>query len=146
MSAGEIAVSDDPRAQKIYTGFRMSDSPSLCRPVMMGGMGLIASRRVWTRPGAPACAAPASALRADRGRAGCSDAMNMRDATNGDLVWESDSVWCAHCASCGGTPAARPLLRLRNTPTAERRAGLGCHAAGTTPTCRTRWKVRRPDC
>ena len=30
MSAGEIAVSDDPRAQKIYTGFRMSDSPSLC--------------------------------------------------------------------------------------------------------------------
>ena len=45
MSAGEIAVSDDPRAQKIYTGFRMSDSPSLCHPVMMGGTGLIASRR-----------------------------------------------------------------------------------------------------
>ena len=65
MSAGEIAVSDDPRAQKIYTGFRMSDSsPSLCHPVMMGGTGLIASRRVWARPGAPACAAPASALRA----------------------------------------------------------------------------------
>jgi hypothetical protein len=48
-----------------------------------------------------------SALRVTSLAGRCSDAINMRDATTGSLVWESDSTWCVSNDS-----SSRELLRL----------------------------------
>ena len=111
MSAGEIAISDDPRAQKIYEGFRMYVVQPTASGSTVSFSGLSASlvppgttARVSHRSGRPRSREPGRGalptLSATHANNPChtllprSDAINMRDATTGSLVWESDSVWC----------------------------------------------------
>ena len=113
MSAGEIAISDDPRAQKIYEGFRMCASPLSLSPAPPLSPLVPLRSLSFLRAPPPVCRiAPGVLVRVSPGRGALptlaathannlchtlpprSDAINMRDATTGSLVWESDSVWC----------------------------------------------------